>query len=95
MPKQESILSIHPFADESACLQINGMTIENRLDRVSVFGSLELTRDKIGFAMARQLKIAIDAVVLQLESEDDAGQLPESIKTGKTVEIDNPFEEIN
>jgi len=95
MPKQENILPIQPFADESACLQINGMTVENRLDRVSVFGSLDFTRDKLGFAMARQFKISIDAVVLQLEKDNAAGLLPESIKAGKSAEIGNPFEEKN
>lgn len=83
--------ALKPFADESTCLQINGMTIENRIDRVSLFGSIDLTRDKVGFAMARLLKSSMDAVVAQLEEEENANLLPESVKTETAMQIDNPL----
>ncbi len=34
-----------PFANESDALAIGKLNIENRLDRVSLFGDVDLTRD--------------------------------------------------
>jgi hypothetical protein len=33
---------IHPFANESESIQIGDLTVENRLDRVSIYGSPDL-----------------------------------------------------
>jgi len=65
-----------PFADESEALRIGGLTIENRTDQVSLYGSLDLTRDQTGLRHARALKRIAEAVVRTLEAETD---LPETI----------------
>ena len=39
---------IEPFANESDSLGIGGLTVENRTDRVSLYGSLDLTRASRG-----------------------------------------------
>ncbi|HEV7618799.1 MAG TPA: hypothetical protein VGO51_11940, partial [Burkholderiaceae bacterium] len=67
---------------------IDDLTIENRLDRISLYGSVQLTRDKTGLQHARQLKEVVDAVVAALEAEKN---LPEHIAVKPTEKVDNPF----
>jgi len=66
---------ISPYQNESDCVQIGEMTIENRVDRVSLYGSIDLTRDKAGLAAMRELKKIIDATLAELEKSD----LPDKI----------------
>jgi len=79
--------SINPFQNESETLQIGDLTIENRLDRVSFYGSLDITRDKEGLANARQLMAILGTVVKRLESED----LPDQVAIKLTDSVENPF----
>ncbi len=76
-----------PFADESSVLSIGEWTAENRTDRISLYGSLELTRDQAGLAKARQLQSLLNAVVAQLEAAD----LPEAISVKAVETVANPF----
>jgi hypothetical protein len=83
------VKSIDPFANESDSLDIGGLTVENRTDRVSVYGSVDLTRDKQGLAHARELKTLVDAVVAALERQ---GALPDrQPPQEKPKQVDNPF----
>jgi hypothetical protein len=67
---------IKPFANESESLAIADLTIENRTDRVQIYGSIHLTRDKAGLANACVLKQLLDDVVLALEGDPS---LPDQI----------------
>lgn len=81
--------SIKPYQNESESLAIGGLTIENRTDRVEIYGSLHLTRDKIGLADARSLKALLDSVVKALESDK---ALPAKVElTNKPRFVKNPF----
>ena len=44
-----------PFKNEADTLRIGSLTIENRLDRISLYGSLEVTLDEAGLEAARAL----------------------------------------
>jgi hypothetical protein len=79
---------IKPFQNEEDSLAIDELTIENRLDRVSVYGSAQLTKDKAGLQRARQLKNVIDAVIAALEAEK---ALPDHVKLKPAEKVDNPF----
>lgn len=79
--------TIKPFRNESDCLQIDDLTIENRSDRVSFFGSLDITRDRNGLALARQLREILDLTLRELESVD----LPEQITLAASRSVKNPF----
>ena len=70
-------MSITPFENESEALSLGGLNVENRFDRVSLFGSLDLTKDKAGLAHALSLKAVIDAIVVALESETN---LPDEVE---------------
>ena len=48
--------SIKPYQNEEESLAIGELTVENRLDRVSVYGSIDLTKDKAGLQQAKALK---------------------------------------
>jgi hypothetical protein len=77
-----------PFGNESEALDIAGLTVENRVDRVSIFGSTDIPRDQEGLERALTLKAVIDAIVTKLQAED----LPAEVATGGIVDkVDNPF----
>jgi hypothetical protein len=81
--------TIDPFADESQSLQIDDLTIENRTDKISIYGSIEITRDIRGLELARTIKHLLDSIVKRLAQED----LPESIPPPQNIDvIKNPFE---
>jgi hypothetical protein len=82
------MLSIKPYQNEEESLAISDLTVENRVDRVSVYGSIELTRDKAGLEQAKALKEVIDAVVAALEAEKS---LPDHISVKPTEKVKNPF----
>jgi hypothetical protein len=78
---------LRPFQDESASRQIRELTIENRTDKVEIYGSLSITRDKPGLAAALALKQVVDAAVEVLKAE----KLPDSISEVKSTIVKNPF----
>ena len=76
-----------PFADESATLAIGKLNVENRLDRVSLFGDLDLTLDRVGLEHAKTLQALLDNVVAVLESQT----LLDQIAAAPVVKVSNPF----
>ena len=81
-------MQFDPFADEAAVRGIGNLTVENRLDRLSIHGSLDVTRDREGLARARDLRDLLLAAIARLEAED----LPDRVRTGKhTDRTPNPF----
>lgn len=79
---------LKPFGNESDCLQIGGITIENRVDRVSIFGNIDITRDKEGLAVARELKTILDLTLTELES----AELPDKVSLKPVKTVKNPFD---
>jgi len=77
------------FSDDSASLSISEFTIENGTDKVALYGSLDVMRDKNGLKQTKTLKAAIDAIVKALEQDkalpDESGpaEAPQQVK--------NPF----
>lgn len=85
MSKQ--VKSIAPFANESEAISIGGLSIENRTDRISIYGSIDITHDQAGQAHAEQLQTLFDAIVIAMNAE----QLPEAISIKPAEDVDNPF----
>ncbi|OQX09454.1 MAG: hypothetical protein BWK73_22855 [Thiothrix lacustris] len=79
------------FKNESEALTIGELSIENRLDRVSLYGSIDLTHDAEGLALALRLKGILDGVVSVLEGDKAAGVLPDKITVAATDDVENPF----
>ena len=78
-----------PFADDAASVSIGSLTVENGADRVAIYGSLDLTRDKQGLAHARALKAVLDEAVQHLQAQKDLADAVPSPSAPKTVP--NPF----
>lgn len=86
---KEKLLCITPFENEEEIIIIQELSIENRLDRVSIHGSVDITKDKQGLEYAFALKRQIDTIVEKLKRED----LPEKIMIENVAkEVKNPFE---
>ena len=77
-----------PFKNEAEVLNIGGLQVENRLDRVSVSGDVDLTADQAGLAHARALHQLLGEVVAALEAQD----LPASLPPAAAATVANPFE---
>ena len=78
-----------PFADDAASVSIAKLTIENGTDRIALYGSLDLTRDRQGLEHTRALKAILDQAVQVLEAQQD---LPEAVPTATVPKtVVNPF----
>lgn len=84
-------MKLTPFANEADTLEFGDLKIENRLDRVSLYGSLDLTRDRAGLNQAKKLKALLDATVKQLEVDAAAGILPDVVTVVPAESVKNPF----
>lgn len=83
MPKSE----FKPFANEEDSIQIGDLTIENRIDRISMYGSIDLTLDKDGKEKALSLKKILDLAVAKFE----ATTLPDKVVVKERETVKNPF----
>ena len=83
------MVKLTPFADDAASVAIGKLTVENGTDRVALYGSLDLTRDKHGLAQALVLKALVDQVVQHLQA---AGDLPDAVPGAAPAKsVPNPF----
>ena len=71
--------SMDYFQNESEVMILKGenhdLNIENRTDRVSLYGSVDITRDRAGLEQALRLKGVVDGMVAALEAEQERGVL--------------------
>lgn len=77
-----------PYQNESDVLNIGGLCIENRLDRIAIHGDIDLTADQAGLADARALQQLLADVVAKLEAQ----QLPDKLPPPVITIVANPFE---
>jgi len=76
-----------PYANESDVLNIGRLTVENRVDRVTLSGDVDLTVDRPGLDHARALHNLLGDVVASLEGRD----LPEQVTQQPATTVKNPF----
>ena len=80
---------LKPFADDAAAAEIGGLKVENGQDRIALYGSLDLTRDKQGLAHALALKAVVDAAVQALQAAEN---LPATVPAPAAPRsVANPF----
>ncbi|CAM8625312.1 hypothetical protein MCEGEM3_01626 [Oxalobacteraceae bacterium] len=81
-------MKLQPFDNETQSMSVGDLTIENRLDQLEIYGSLSITRDQAGLALALQLKQLMDDTVANLQQAQD---LPSQLSPKPTDQVDNPF----
>lgn len=77
-----------PYANESDVLNIGRLCIENRVDRITMVGDIDFTRDLLGLAQAKQLQQLLAAIVAALEAQALPGRLPPPV----IGSVPNPFD---
>lgn len=80
-------MSFKPFVEESSSAEIAGLTIENHVDHVSIYGQGSITKDQQGLVQALALQKQINAIVSVLQNST----LPTQIENKPVVIVDNPF----
>jgi len=76
-----------PFANEADVLHIGDLMVENRLDRITLSGDVDLTLDATGLALARRLHALLGDIVGKMEGQD----LPEQLPPPDVEHVPNPF----
>ncbi len=79
--------NIAPFANETDSFSIGELTVENREDRISIYGSIDITRDKEGLAHAEILQTLLNDIIAKMKE----GDLPDKISIKPAENIANPF----
>jgi hypothetical protein len=78
-----------PFQNESDAITLGDLKIENREDRIAVYGSLAITRDRAGLAGAKALNDVLERIIKELEGERG---LPVRVAEAEApVKVNNPF----
>lgn len=83
---------IDPFNNETQSVQLGGnegLTIENRFDAVSIYGNIDIKKDKRGLAAAKTLLQIAHATVVALEKESSLPEIADAPSAPKTIQ--NPF----
>ncbi|PWF48681.1 hypothetical protein [Massilia glaciei] len=76
-----------PYANEADVLHVGNLMLENRLDRITLSGDLDLTADRPGLARARLLHRLLGEIVASLEGQ----ALPDALPAPAVKLVDNPF----
>ena len=80
-----------PFGDDRASLQVGGLTVENGPERISLSGSLDVTRDRESLEHAKALRSALDAIVGALEADHALPAKAPQPGAATTTTAKNPF----
>jgi len=76
-----------PFANEADVLHVGELMVENRLDRITLSGDVDLTLDQDGLALARRLHALLGDIVGKMEGQELPAQLPPP----NVQQVENPF----
>lgn len=79
------------FNNESEVSEIGNLSIENRLDRISVYGDLDITPDNEGLLKARALHEMFRGIMMMLEYKMNTPVVTPVV--AEVSEVDNPFKE--
>lgn len=76
-----------PYENEADVVEVGRLMLENRLDRITLSGDVDLTADQRGLEMARQLHTLLGQVVASLEGKP----LPDTLPPPDVQTVKNPF----
>lgn len=78
----------HFFSDDPLSFGVDGVTVENDVDRVALYGSLDITRDQTGLERARKAAAFLADLAATLEAVPN---LPGRVEQETPEDADNPF----
>jgi hypothetical protein len=76
-----------PYENEADVVEVGRLQLENRLDRITISGDVDLTADQAGLASARLLHDLLGQIVASLESKT----LPDELPAPAVRTVSNPF----
>lgn len=76
-----------PYENEVDVVEVGQLMLENRLDRITLSGDVDLTADQRGLELARQLHALLGEVVASLEGKS----LPATLPPPDVKTVSNPF----
>nr|WP_314542910.1 hypothetical protein [uncultured Massilia sp.] len=76
-----------PYENEADVVQVGNLMLENRVDRITISGDVDLTADRRGLEQARLLQELLARVVASLEARG----LPDRLPPPDVKTVDNPF----
>jgi hypothetical protein len=82
-------LNFAPYENEAEVIEIGRLMLENRLDRITISGDVDLTADRQGLDAARRLHELLGRVVTSLESKKS---LPDKLPPPTVKTVRNPFD---
>lgn len=91
MSDKNSII-IKPFQNEVDSAEVSGMTIENHIDRVVIYGSTEITADRIGYDAAMKIHSMLGLILDEMNHRIDTGHLPAKVEFIEPSIVKNPLE---
>lgn len=77
-----------PFENYTESCAIYDLTVENGLERINLYGNLQITKDQAGLKTAKALQALVNATVDALEK---TANLPEKVEIKDAQEVENPF----
>jgi hypothetical protein len=77
-----------PYQNEADVIEVGSLMLENRLDRITISGDVDLTADRRGLEAARQLRALLGDVVAALEGM----ALPDALPAPEVKKVANPFD---
>lgn len=86
--EKHTSLKLIPFQNESDAISMGDLNIENRLDRVSIYGELHISDDIDGYVASIALSELVSSIVNILKADKD---IPDSIQIVAPELVSNPF----
>jgi hypothetical protein len=76
-----------PYDNEADVVEVGNLMLENRVDRVTISGDVDLTADRHGLEQARLLQGLLARIVASLEAKN----LPDRLPPPDVKIVGNPF----
>jgi len=80
-----------PFANDSDSVTINGLTLENGVLTIAIYGNAEITHDQAGLAAATALRDILDLAIAKLIANNDLPKKISAIDPKAVTPAENPF----
>lgn len=78
----------NPFQNEADVVILDDLMIENRVDRVVIYGSCLITFDKVGLARAQMLYENLRSIIACMDNAD----LPDNVSVETPVKKPSPLD---